>query len=162
VLLRITGAPKPTATNSTPQLLYAMVFRLNREPRSHTGLAIPALDPYGNYSIIDYRNGWGGENGILRLGNHHCFLGVFDTESVPPQLAKVHVGQRVRVVLQPTTPTPNGGLRLGTAYERHPRLILADFHFKNPRGRAAMNRIGLSGCSVGTARLTSIPGRTPR
>jgi hypothetical protein len=149
VLLRITGAPKPTATNSTPQLLYAMVFRLNREPRSHTGLAIPALDPYGNYSIIDYRNGWGGENGILRLGNHHCFLGVFDTESVPPQLAKVHVGQRVRVVLQPTTPTPNGGLRLGTAYERHPRLILADFHFKNPRGRAAMNRIGCPAVPLG-------------
>jgi hypothetical protein len=149
VLLRITGAPKPTATNSTPQLLYAMVFRLNREPRSHTGRAIPARDPHGNYSIFDGTRGWNDENPILRLGSHHCFFGVFDTEDVPPELTDVHVGQRVRVVLQPTTPTPNGGLRLGAAYERHPRLILADFHFKNPRGRAAMNRIGCPAVPLG-------------
>jgi hypothetical protein len=149
LLLRITGAPKPTATNLTPQLLYAMVFRLNREPRSHTGRAIPALDPHGNYSIFDYRTGWGDENPILRLGNRHCFFGVFDTEDVPPQLRKVHVGEQVRAVLQPTTPTPSGGLRLGTTYERHPRLMRADFHFRDPVARAAMRRIGCPAVPLG-------------
>ena len=149
LLLRVRGAPKPTATNSTPQLLYAMVFRLNREPRSHTGRGIPALDPHGNYSIINPTIGWGDENPILRLGDRHCFFGVFDSEDVPPQLREIHVGQRVRVILQPTTPTPNGGLRLGQVYERHPRLMLADFHFRNPRARAAMRRIGCPAVPLG-------------
>ena len=149
LLLRITGAPKPTATDLTEELLYAMVFRLNRTPRSHTGRAIPALDPHGNYSILDGRRGWGSENPILRLGQHHCFFGIFDTVTVPPQLRTIQVGQRVRVVLQPTTPTPNGGLRLGTTYERHPRLLLADFRFRNPRAREAMNRIGCPAVQLG-------------
>jgi hypothetical protein len=149
----------PTRLVATPQLLYAMVFRLNREPRSHTGRAIPALDPHGNYSILDGTRGWGYENPILRLGNRHCFFGVFDTEDVPPQLRKVHVGDRVRVVLQPTTPTPNGGLRLGTTYERHPRLMRADFHFRNSVARAAMRRIGCPAVPLGPPGRRSAAGR---
>lgn len=145
VLFRITGAPKPKAPILTEQLLYAMVFRLSREPRSHTGRAIPALNREGDYSILDGGVGsWGRENPIVGFSDRyrHCFFGIFDTLTVPPQLRKVRVGQRVRVIVWPTTPTPNGELRLGHVYERHPRLMLADFHLRNQRARQALNRIG--------------------
>jgi hypothetical protein len=144
VLFRVTGAPKPTASNLTPQLLYTMIFRLDREPRAKPGRPVLALDPLGNYSIINSSLGWGQENAIFAFGERrrHCFVGFFDTETAPPQLRAVPLGARVRITLQPTKRTASGGLKLGTVYERHPRLLHADNYLKNRRAREALNRIG--------------------
>jgi hypothetical protein len=144
VLFRVTGAPKPTASNTTPQLLYTMIFRLDREPKAKPGRPVLALDPLGNYSIINSTLGWGQENAIFAFGNlrDHCFVGFFDTETAPPQLRAVPLGQRVRITLQPTTRTASGGLKLGRVYERHPRLLHADNYLKNRRAREALKRIG--------------------
>ena len=107
-------------------------------------MEVPALDPIGNYSLINPSIGWGHENGILRFGKPrlHCFVGLMSTDIAPPELRAVRLGQRVHVTLQPTTPTANGGLELGTIYERFPRLLRADNNLRNRRARNALNRIG--------------------
>jgi hypothetical protein len=121
-----------------------MIFRLNREPKAKPGRPVSARDPLGNYSIINYTLGWGQENAIFAFGErrHHCFVGFFDTETAPPQLRAIPLGERVRITLQPTTRTTSGGLKVGTVYERHPRLLHADNYLKNRRAREALKRIG--------------------
>jgi hypothetical protein len=69
-------------------------------------------------------------------------VGFFDTETAPPQLRAIPLGERVRITLQPTTRTTSGGLKVGTVYERHPRLLHADNYLKNRRAREALKRIG--------------------
>jgi hypothetical protein len=121
-----------------------MIFRLDREPKAKPGRPVLALDRLGNYSIINSALGWGHENAIFAFGNlrDHCFVGFFDTETAPPQLRAIPLGQRVRITLQPTTRTASGGLKLGRVYERHPRLLHADNYLKNRRAREALERIG--------------------
>lgn len=146
VLFRITDAPKPTETNSTPQILYLTVFRLNRAPKAKKGKEALALDPVGNYSIVDPNPIWGSENPIFRFTEgtgRYCYAGIFDRETVPPDLQAFRPGQRVPMTLQPTTPAPSGNLVLGAnVYKRSPRLLRADYRLESKRARAALQRIG--------------------
>lgn len=142
IVLRIRDAPKPTAINSTPQLLYAVVFRLDRTPTPGRDRAIKAQTQYGNYSILD--TGWSNENTIGPFGEEdsHCFIGTFDRENVTPSLQELELGQHVAMTLRPTTRSPHGDLILENFYERSPRLLQSDYHLRSQEARAALQRIG--------------------
>ena len=124
-----------------------MIFRLNREPKYHGDIEeLPFDTSVGNYSIINQLIGWNEENSIFEFGTRvsaHCFVGLFDTEDVPPEIKRLRLGDRVRIELQPTTPTASGKLKLGTTvYVRHPRLLHADYNLRSRRARAALKGIG--------------------
>jgi hypothetical protein len=149
VLFRISGAPRPTRHQSTPQSLYNMIFRLNREPIYHGDIEeLPFDTPVGDYSIIDQSIGWNFENSIFAFGKtvgEHCFVGAFDTEDVPAAIRRLRLGERVRVELQPTTPAGHRKLKLGSkVYVRYPRLLSADYYVHSRRALAALKRIGCS------------------
>lgn len=172
VIFRVTGAPAPTRTQSTPKILFAMIFRLNRAVRfrgAPEDLPDSVQTPSGNYYVITNEIGWGPDNSIFQFGTRSdktCLVGYFDTENIPPQLTRVRIARRVRVVLQPTAPTAGGGLQLGKlvfgdkrsdratsstpSFVRYPRLQRANNDLrKSPKARHALQRIGCHAKFIG-------------
>jgi hypothetical protein len=150
-VLRVTGAPEPTETNATPQLRYAMIFKLNRRAR----LNVASYDVpegmntgAGNYSIGTLGSGWSTENSVFGFGpsRNHCLVGYFNTDfpDTVSELDAVPVGQRVRVALRPLTPTTHGKrkLVLGRLYVRRPKMESIDYALSAPGSRDRLRRIG--------------------
>ena len=153
VVLRVTDAPKPTATDLTAQLRYVVVFRLSRAPN----LKLPSTDlrsdlntQVGNYSIVDSAHGWSTENNIGAFGRlaDHCFAAYLTTSTTFRALDAIRAGRRVWVSLQPATPSARGGEVAGRYYERRPRLLRADVGLRMRRARRALRGIGCSAASL--------------
>ena len=130
----------------TPQLRYALVFKLNRDPyRRRDGYAV-VRDPRGNFSVFDMV-AFTFDAPIEPLELPNCFVGYIDTThtDVVAKLDALSAGARVPVRLRPVTPTAGGRSELGRAYYRTPPLFTTDYALKNATARVQLARIG---CSV--------------
>ncbi len=143
LVFRVTGAPQLPPSDLTPELRYALIFRLNRDPyKQRDGYAV-VHDPRGNFSLFG-SVAFSFDFPIERLEITDCFIGYIDAEATyfVDKLNALSLGARVPVRLRPVTPKPNGTSVLGRAYRRNPRLLSTDYALASPRARASVRRIG--------------------
>lgn len=111
LLFRVTGTRAPTEHDLSPQLRYVVFFRLNRG----SDAAVQRGQYSGSFFILD-------EDGPLHVTTFgrrrlHCFSGEIygkgsDDPSIARRLDALAVGSRVKVHLQPLTPTAAGKRKL--------------------------------------------------
>lgn len=163
------GAPARPEYGGGQLVRYIMIFRLNR-PALHlpkdpgdkdgpTPLPDGAFTHVGNYSLgkvdFDFDVPFGTFDADDSTGDaDNCFIG--EIRSNIPGLTRefdpIALGEHVRVRLQPLTPKPGGGARLGTRYVRHPPMQLLRVRPEGasasrivaPAERAKVQRIGCS------------------
>jgi hypothetical protein len=144
------GAPQTPPSDLTPELRYALIFRLNRDPyRKRDGYGV-VRDPRGNFSLFG-TVAFYFDVPIERLEIRNCFIGYIDAERTGfiARLDALSLGARVPVRLRPLTPKPNGTSVLGRAYRRNPRLLSTDYALASP-GARELRRIG---CPITRSRL---------
>jgi hypothetical protein len=143
LVFRVTGAPRTPSSDLTPELRYALIFRLNRDPyKKRDGYGV-VRDPRGNFSLFG-RIAFTFDAPIERLEIPDCFIGYIDVEHTGfiAELDALSLGARVPVRLRPVTPEPNGTSVLGRAYRRNPRLLSTDYALASAGARAKLRRIG--------------------
>jgi len=161
LVFRVVGARTPTAGNRTPQLRYAMIFRLNR-PHPRHDLDDPPLPPgardvIGNVSLANLRYDW--EYSIFNFDadgpdRDNCFVGYVRTD-VPGTvraLDRVPDLGRVRVRLRLLTPRSRRTFAYGPLYLRRPRLLAMRVEPFGPHDKvtsvAAYRELQRIGCSA--------------
>jgi hypothetical protein len=119
---------------------YAMIFRLNRpklhlakDPRDKdapTPLPDGARTPVGTFSLgkltFDFDLPFSAFDVDAGVDPDNCIVGGIpgDNAGATRELDRIAIGERVQTRLQPLTPKPGGGARLGIRYIRHPRMQL--------------------------------------
>lgn len=118
LLFRLTGTPKPTQTDGSPQVRYIIIFRLSSGPK-----AVRNGRSSGNFLIA------GGALNPYVFGRPraHCFAAVVSgkgAEDPEParRLDNVAAGKRVKVRIQPLTRAASKNKLIDRPYERQPRM----------------------------------------
>jgi|AntDryMetagUQ255_1029468.scaffolds.fasta_scaffold00020_3 hypothetical protein len=135
VLIRLTGTPTPTKTDSSPQTRYVLIFRLSRGYK-----AVRNGRSYGWFEIA------GTTLDPLVFGRRgaHCFAGVIEGKGAEDP-APAHIldrkrpGERVQVRIRPLTKRAGKNEFIEHPYLRHPRIlvsavrsVIASYNLRSP------------------------------
>lgn len=150
VVFRVTGYQHldPETTNEA-SYRYLVIFKLNRDPytRLNDEDRARGIDsPRGNYSMLDGRiNLADVPSPPHEFDGRNCFFSDVSADARPSQLRalnRIPTGMRVKVRLQPLTPSSDGRPRLGKVYVVRATIRKTNVFLRQPNARSALKRIG--------------------
>ena len=148
---RLTGFEDAPSNTSLGDYRYAIVFKLNRDPKARLPNPEVPSDP-GRVTRGDYfLRGYDATVSHLHRpkdapdGARQCFVGYIDNSNpdvLREKLDPIRLGGRVRVTLRPLTPQPDGTMGYADPIRRRARLQSADVALEDKPARRLLRSIG--------------------